>query len=253
MAAAHDAWGQVHANRCRAVRQACDAQRAAAAAQRRGAQGPRAATRQARGCPGAGRAAPRSARLPGRSSIERSAGPPEATRPRPPPRPSGRADSDASWQSVAVTWSSASTGGPPPTGWMRTPTTCRPAAYMDEGASSWSRPPSSRRGAAPSSVQVTEATRARSAARRVADREGDEQAVAGDEAAVGIADAHAQPGRHLDRQLDGRPRRDDRGARRVGRRGRRRAARGDDQHRGEQGKRQAAGLHAACNEDAWSG
>ena len=28
---------------------------------------------------------------------------------------------------------------------------------------------------------------------------------------------------------------------------------GHDQHRGEQGKRQAAGLHAACNEDAWSG
>ena len=96
-----------------------------------------------------------------------------------------------------------------------------------------------RRGAAraPSSVHVTDGD-ARAVGRvRVADREGDEQAVARDQAAVGVADAHGQPGRDLHGQLDrpaaarrsrrtprrrrrrgGAPRRRARAARRAGRR-----------------------------------
>ena len=63
---------------------------------------------------------------------------------------------------------------------------------------------------------------------RIADREGDEQAVARDQAAVRVADANAEPGRHLHRQLDRGPRRED--GRRTWRstpapRSRRRAAR----------------------------
>jgi hypothetical protein len=48
---------------------------------------------------------------------------------------------------------------------MRTPITCTPGANIFDGARSWSRPPPSRRGAASSTVQVTAATRARSACR----------------------------------------------------------------------------------------
>jgi hypothetical protein len=68
--------------------------------------------------------------------MTRSAGPPEPAAIVRPPRAPGRALSEASWQSVAVTWSSASTGVAPPTGAMRTPMTCRPAAYILDGTSS---------------------------------------------------------------------------------------------------------------------
>ncbi len=93
---------------------------------------------------------------------------------------------------------------------------------------------------------------------RKADREGDEQAVARDQAAVRVADANAEPGRHLHRQLDRGPRRED-GRARGGRRRRRGAAGGQHdqgagrEQRGEQGDRRATGLHGAWNAPPPSG
>ena len=141
--------------------------------------------------------------LPGVSSIARSAGPPDATSTARPPRGSGsagergeravgghhlklRLDGRAAAQGLRC---------------ARRRRAGRPRTSSMAPAADRARP---RRGAAPapSSVHVTDATRARSARARIADREGDEQPVAGDHAAVGVADAHGQSGRDLHRQLD---------------------------------------------------
>ena len=164
--------------------------------------------------------------------------------------PSGRWDRDASRQSVAVTWSSASTAGPPPTGWMRTPTTCRPAEYIVEGARSWSRPPSSRRGAAPSSVHVTDGDAG--AVGPVRDS-GPRRRRTG-----GCARSGRRRGRGRERSSPGatctgssiaRPRREDGRARGASGAGAAEppagSTTGQREQRGEQGDRQAAGLHGA--------
>ena len=245
-----DACRQPHAHRRRAVRQAGDAQ----ARGRRGS-APRRAARALRppGSATVPRRPPRGAPkrpLPGRSSIERSAGPPEATasvQAAAARRAAG--DSEASWQSVAVTWSSASTGGPPPTGGCaRRRRAGRPRTSSTAPAAGRARP---RRGAGRRRRASTSptATRARSAAARVADREGDEQAVARDQAAVGVADAHGSARARPAPAARSRGRGATMAAHGALGAGAAEppAGRARREQRGEQGDGQAAGLHGACN------